>query len=87
MIAGEIRPDIMGLVCSCYEGTRANHGIRAPGGSVGSGANALVSSFSTCAMNFAGSMRCRPVPSSLITKRFVGTSWESAVLAAVRRMD
>jgi len=45
MIAGEIRPDNMGVVCSCDEGTMASHGNGASGGIVGSGDNALIPFF------------------------------------------
>ena len=44
-IAGEIHPDILGVVCSWDDGTRDSHGNWALGGSVGSGDNALLSSF------------------------------------------
>jgi len=85
IIAGEIRPDIMGTVLSCDKGTRASHGNGANG--VGSDDSAFIYSFSTCAMNSARSMRRRSVLSSLITARFVGRGWESAFLAVVRMMN
>jgi len=53
-IAREIHPDIMEVVCSWGEGTRASHGNGAPDGSVGSGDSALIFTFCTCAMTSAG---------------------------------
>ena len=77
----------MGVVCSSNKGARASHGNGALGGSVGSGDNALISRYSTCAMTSAESLRTRPVLSALIIERFVGRGWESAFPAGVRRMD
>ena len=86
-IVVEIYPDIMGVVCSWGEGTRSSHGNGAPDGSVGSGDNALISIFSTCAITSAGLTRSLPVLSFLIIERFVGRGWESGLPSAVRRMD
>ena len=86
-IVGEIRPDIMGVLCTWGDVTRVSHGIGAPGGSVGSGDNAWISIFFTCAMTSTGSMICLPVISSRIPERFVERGWESSSPAAVRRMD
>ena len=52
--------------------TWASHGNGAPGGSVGSGDRAFVSSFSSCAMTSAGVVSSRPDVSSRRTERSAG---------------
>ena len=79
--------DIIGTVCLRMGETWESHGKGAPGGSVGSGERALVSSFCTWAMTSDGSVMSWPVVSSRTIERFVGRCWGFSPSSPVRNID
>jgi hypothetical protein len=87
MMAGVIWPAIIGIDEVGVARTYPRQGNGAPGGRVGSGESAMVSSSSIFFFTETGSVMRSPVSSSLIMERSVGSVLVFVFPAVVRRRD
>ncbi len=86
-MARVIQLEIIGIEDAGVRRTCPNHGKRAPGGSVGSGDRAAVSTCSILATISSGAVMRQSVVSSRVMERSMGRILVSFFPSAVRRMD